>query len=366
MSRSAYWLACAAVASLVSAGAVELELHSIRRASANTAPTIELVGIARADAPVECDRYGQPSCCGYAVWQNRRAVFADFLYLRPGNVDVIYATEQTSFDPNLASPTGPVGRAGIDGGPGVRVGTRWAWDDCTSIEASFTWFESDTSNSIAATPGNVLDLSVGHPSVATSGANSLSATAVYDMAFRLVDVDYRHLLWGDLDAGIDYTVGVRYGRLTQALTASQPIFAGAGLTTVATQANFDGVGLHFGLDGVKRRAGTGWMMYVRSDASFLAGEFRGRYRQSNQFGGAAVIGNDLADYRIVTVLEAELGIGWESRGGRWRFLAGYTVAAWLNTLTTASYIEGVQAGSFSGLEETLTFDGLTTRIEWRY
>ncbi len=366
MSRKAYWLACAAVAVLVAGGAAGAEPHLRRDASAGTPPRVQWAGLTTADAPVDCDRCGQAGCCGHPVWQNRRAVYADFLYLRPGNVDVVYATEQTSFDPNLASPTGPVGRANIDGGPGLRAGARWAWDDCTSIEASFTWFESDTTSSIAATPGNVLDFTVGHPSVATSGADSLNATAVYDIAFKLVDVDYRHLLWGDVDAGIDYTAGVRYGRLTQGFTASQPIFAGAGLTTVDTQVNFDGVGLHFGLDGVKRRAGTGWMLYARSDVSFLAGEFRGRFRQSNQFGGAAVIGNDWADYRIVTMLEAELGIGWESSSGRWRLLAGYTVAAWLNTVTTASYIEGVQAGSFSELDETLTFDGLTTRIEWRY
>lgn len=315
---------------------------------------------------IECDR-GVPSpCCDQPVWRHRSGVFADFFYLRPGDADVIYATEQTSFDPNLASPTGPVGRAAINGGPGFRVGMRWAWDDCTSLEASYTWFESDTTSGINASGANVLDFSVGHPSVATSGATSLSATAAYDIAFRIVDVDYRHLLWGDQDAAIDYTVGVRYGRLTQDFRAQQAIFAGAGLTTVDTNIGFDGGGIHFGLDGIKRRAGTGWLLYAKADASFLAGEFRADFRQANQFGGAAVIGNDLVDYRVVTMLETELGVGWESAGGRWRVTAGYTFSAWLNTLTTTSYIAGVQAGSFGDLDETLTFDGLTTRIEWRY
>ncbi len=315
---------------------------------------------------LECDQGSASSCCDQPVWRHRSGVFADFLYLRPGNVDVVYATEQTSFDPNLASPTGPVGRAAINGGPGFRVGMRWAWDDCTSLEASYTWFESDTTSSINATGANVLDLSVGHPSVATSGAASLAATATYDIAFRIVDVDYRHLLWGDHDAAIDYTVGVRYGHLTQDFRAQQSIFAGAGFTSVDTNIGFDGGGIHFGLDGIKRRSGTGWLLYAKADASFLAGEFRADFRQANQFGGAAVIGNDLVDYRVVTILETELGVGWESSGGRWRVTAGYALSAWLNTLTTTSYIAGVQAGSFGDLDETLTFDGLTTRIEWRY
>ena len=365
MSRKAFGLVCAAAALFASvAEASEPRTGYVIQAQppANMAPA----GFAPAVTPRPYEPCVPEPCCVPPVWHSDCAVFADFLYLRPGNVDVVYATEQTSFDPNLASPTGPIGRAAIEGGAGLRVGTRWAWDEQTSIEASFTWFESDTASSITATAGNVLDFSVGHPSVATSGADSLSATAVYDIAFRLVDADYRHVIWGDVDAGLAYTAGIRYGRLTQGFTASQPIFAGAGLTTVDTQVNFDGVGLHFGLDGAKRRSGTGWMAYARSDASFLAGEFRGRYRQTNQFGGAAVIGNDWADYRIVTVLEAEPGIGWESPSGRWRFLAGYLFAAWLNTATTSSYIEGVQAGSFGSLEETLTFDGLTTRVEWRY
>ena len=327
---------------------------------------VVLAGHTACESGPESGACGDGPCGVGPVWQHRSGVFGDFLYLRPGNVDVIYAREQTSFDPLLASPTGPVGRAAIDGGAGFRVGARWAWDDCTSIEASYTWFRSDTSSSITANPGTVLDMTVAHPSVATSGANSLVATADYDIGFQIVDIDYRGLLVGDFDGGLDYTAGVRYVRLTQDFRASQEIFAGSGLTTVATQIGFDGVGLHFGLDGIKRRPGSGWLLYAKGDASFLAGEFRARYRQSNQFGGAGVIGNDLADFRVVTILETELGVGWESSDGRWRWTAGYVFVGWLNALTTGTYIDGVRNGTYTDLGETLTFDGLTTRIEWRF
>jgi hypothetical protein len=293
-------------------------------------------------------------------------VFADVLFLRPGNVDVVYAQEQTSFDPTLASPTGPVGRTNIDNGTGFRIGANWAFDDCTSIVATYTWFESDTENEIFATPGTVLDLNVGHPSVATSGTTSLSATASYDLDFQLLDVDYRSLLWGCCDAGIDYTAGLRYAHLSQDFLASQEVFSGAGLTTVASQIDFDGVGIHFGLDGIKRRAGTGLLLYAKGDVSFVGGEFKADYRQTNQFGAAAVIGNSLADYRVVTILESELGLGWESRCGRLRVLGGYAFSGWLNTMTTGTYIDGVRAGSYTDLSETLTFDGLVAHFELRY
>ncbi len=300
------------------------------------------------------------------VWQHRSGVFAEFLYLRPGNVDVVYAREQTSFDPALASPTGPVGRANISSGTGFRIGANWALDNCASLVATYTWFESGTDNDITATPGNVLDLVVGHPSLATSGASSRAASASYDLDFQLLDVDYRSLLWGSCDAGIDYTVGLRYAHLSQDFVASQDIFSAAGLTSVGTQIGFDGFGLHFGLDGIKRRAGSGLLLYSKGDVSFVGGEFKANYVQANQFGGAAVVRNELADYRVVTILEAELGIGWESAGGRVRVTGGYAVSGWLDTLTTGSYIDGVRAGSYTNLGETLTFDGLVTRAELRF
>ncbi len=319
------------------------------------------------DCATECDNcLADPCCCSDPVWQHRCGVFAEVLYLRPGNVDLVYAVEQTSFDPNLASPTGPVGRANIDNGTGFRIGASWAIDNCASIAATYTWFESDTEDRISANPGNVLSLIVAHPSVANSGATSLSATASYDIDFQLIDVDYRALLWGTCDSAINYTVGLRYAHLAQDFIASQEIFSAAGLTTVATQIDFDGAGIRFGLDGIKRRPGTGLLLYAKGDVNFVGGEFKANYRQTNQFGGTAVIGNNLEDYRIVTILDAELGLGWESQGGRVRVTGGYAISGWFNTLTTGSYIDGVRAGSYNDLNDALTFDGLVSRIELRY
>ena len=154
--------------------------------------------------------------------------------------------------------------------------------------------------------------------------------------------------------------------LSQEFLAAQEIFAAAGPTTVATQIDFDGVGIRFGLDGFKRRPGTGLLLYAKGDVNFVGGEFQANYRQANQFGGAAVIGNDLNDYRLITIADAELGLGWESACGRLRVTGGYLVSGWFNTLTTGSYIEGVREGSFTDLSETMTFDGLVTRVELRY
>jgi hypothetical protein len=69
---------------------------------------------------------------------------------------------------------------------------------------------------------------------------------------------------------------------------------------------------------------------------------------------------------LVSILEAELGVGWQNDCGDLRFTVGYNVSGWFNTLTTGQYIDGVQELEFDELEETLAFSGLTTRLDWRF
>ena len=314
-----------------------------------------------------CRSCGETNCmCCALLSQHRTGVFGELLYLRPGNVDVVYAVEQTSFDPQLASPTGPVGRAAIGNGAGFRLGGNWALNDCASLVATYSWLQSDTEDTITAAPGSVLDLAVGHPSVITSGATSISAFSTYDIGFQTLDLDYRALLWGNCNAALNYSLGMRYAHLEQEFLAQQAIFTAAGLTTVATQIDFDGFGIRAGLDGTKQNAGTGVLVYGKAYANLVGGEFKADFTQFNQFGGTAVIGNDFADYRVVTILEGEVGVGWQSCGGRVRVTGGYAVTGWLNTLTTGSYINGVQSREYDELSETLTFDGFVTRAELRF
>jgi len=154
---------------------------------------------------------------------------------------------------------------------------------------------------------------------------------------------------------------VRYANLDQDLHSE---FSILGSTRVDTEIDFDGVGPRIGLDG-ELRLQRGWLMYGRSVASFMAGEFRRDFRQSNVLTGPlATVA--VADDRIVSQLELELGLGWRNSRGTFRILAGYSLGAWFNTMTTASLIEGVQAGEFDHLDATLLFDGLTGRIEVRF
>ena len=58
-----------------------------------------------------------------------------------------------------------------------------------------------------------------------------------------------------------------------------------------------------------------------------------------------------------------MGIGWTSESGCLRLKAGYLFSGWFNTPTTDAFIRSVQLGQAGKLNDTLTFDGLTARLE---
>lgn len=304
-------------------------------------------------------------CCPDPLWMHRTGAFFDLLIIRPGNIDYVYAVEQTGTLPT-DSPTGPTGRVGFDTAPGYRLGTTFAMSDCSSIQASYTWFNTGTNSQITANPGNVLVFQPGLPSIPNVGASSIQAAARYDIQFQQLDVDYRSLLYGTCDSAVNYFAGLRYANLEQRLHAEENIGVPVGFTTVNTDIDFDGFGIGFGLDAMRRSAYSGFLIYGRASSSFVAGEFKADYRQRTQFGPNSLVGNSLVDYRVMTILQSELGVGWQSGCGRVRALAGYQFAGWFNALTTGTYINGVQNRTFDTLWETVTFDGFTGRVEFRF
>jgi Legionella pneumophila major outer membrane protein precursor len=317
------------------------------------------------DSAANCNDCNTCDCCPDPLWVHRSGVFADLLYLRAGNIDYIYAVEQTGTLPT-DSPTGPVGRVGFDGALGYRVGANLCLSNCSSIQASYTWFQDETSDAISANPGTVLIFQPGVPSIPNVGASGIAASADYDIRFQQVDLDYRGLLYGTCDSAVNYFAGLRYANLEQNFRAQEDVGVPAGLTNVTSDINFDGFGIGVGLDGMRRSSYSGLLIYGRGSASFVSGEFKADYRQTTQFGPNSVVGNSLEDFRVLTILQTEVGLGWQSECGRLRVTGGYQVAGWFNSLTTGTYITGVQNRQFDELWETISFDGFVSRVEWRF
>jgi hypothetical protein len=307
---------------------------------------------------------GGPECgaceSGGCWWEHRCGVFGEWLFLHAGNFDVPYAMPVDG-TASSAVPTGPLGVARPDYDSGFRVGVNWACDETSSLRATFSFFESESSDSIVAPSGDVIRALLTHPTTLNAAADSLFASAEYDIDFDLIDLEYRQLLYGDDRHALNGVLGVRYGHLQQDLRATYAIL---GTTIVDSHVNFDGIGPRFGLDG-ERRFHHGFLVYGRTFANFLIGDFNAEYRQSNVFAGTQAR-TSFDDDRIVPVLEAELGVGWGTKSGCFRVLAGYLVSGWFNSLSTGTFIDGVQTSQLNELDETLTFDGLTVRAELNF
>ena len=309
----------------------------------------------------ECCR---PKKCSPPWWAHRTGIFGEFLYLRPGDTDVLYTIEQNDTTAN-AFPTGPTGIAAIDANAGYRVGFSLANTNTTSLYAAFTRWEGATSDSTARMGANILNSQIIHPSTATTGANSLQSTANTSMDFTTIDVAYRHKLFCTDTTIFNWYGGFRYGQMEQSLLAQQDISVATGLVTVDSDIDFSGFGLLIGIDAERRSCKSGMLCYSKGFASFLGGEWEGTYTQTNQLGGG-IVANQFEDFRISPVVETEIGIGWQNDSGCIRATTGYMASWWTNALNTRTYVQGVRSASFHALDQTIGFIGLTSRLELRY
>ena len=314
-----------------------------------------------------CGGCGKSSsrCCCTPWWAHRTGLFGQFLLLRPGNVDQIYTIEQNTVVPGN-DPTGPVGRVNVDEESGFRTGLSWAATECTSLVASYSWFEGHSSNTIAATGSNVLISQTIHPSTLNVGTGSLQTSANYNIDFQLIDLGYRHI-WKTSDIyAINWLAGFRYGNLEQDLSTLQDLQVAIGEFAVDVDVDFDGFGMMFGVDGERRSSHSGLLVYGKALSSFMAGDWRADYLQINTVTAGGEVANDYEDYRVTPVLELELGFGWQSKCGKWRAQAGYLTSAWYDAISTRQYVNAVRTTNYVNIDETITFSGLTAGVEARF
>lgn len=340
-----------------------LKSSSVQPIEARTAGMLASRRNSGGEEPVEmvCD---EMLSCESPWWAHRSGLFGELLYLRPGSTDVIYAIEQNDVTAN-AFPTGPTGDVSIQGALGFRVGFNVCMSECSSLVASYSYWYGEDFQQMTRTGSNVLESQIIHPSTATTGASSLQASGAYDMSFNVADLAHRSLIVGDETFALNWSAGLRYGNLSQKFQHRQTVSTATGLVTVNTDTDFDGFGLMFGLDGMMYSERTGIYSYSRALISMLGGEWKSSYRQTNQFGGG-VVGNDYEDFRITPQGELEVGLGWQNCSGCLKLSVGYLVTGWFDAVSTRSYVDAVRAADYTNLGETITFNGLVTRVEFAF
>ncbi len=332
--------------------------------------------------PAEAVAAGDPCCaCNQTIpnWE----FFGDFLYIRPRDANVAYgvifdATKQPDTPPSgiLGSvplvEIGQPGVASIDFHPGFRVGGAKAFDECNAVVATYTHYEGEDQNSLStdqlnAPPGadsfEIRSL-VSHPATWSSNAASdyLEAASDYYLRYDLVDVDFRWTFENQNDTRLSLLGGMRYALLDQRLDVQ---FTSTDVQNVHSQINFDGGGLRFGIEG-ERRTPFGLVFYGRAVTSVVAGTFRGAYTQTNQINTNINVDTGYPADRVVPIVDLEVGTGWSFCNDKLWVTAGYSFSGWFNVVRTDSFISAVQSNNFSGMSNTLTFDGFVGRIELQF
>lgn len=311
-------------------------------------------------------------CCGGCSpwWAHRSLVFGEFLYLSPSDAEVNHAQQQNGTGGAGTVPYGLISAVDPDFEPGFRTGFAYALSGCSSLGGSYSYFESHTATEVdpPVIPGGggAVESFVHHPGAQIT-ASVGPVTASYDVDFQLADIEYRALWKGNSRWAINWSVGARYGHLEQDFR-QQGVFSGgsAGVLRTRTNVDFDGGGLRFGVDGERRLGCGGFSIYGRSALSPTSGRFHADYTLTNESTQVLLANAVWQDDRIITMLDLEAGLSWTGPCGRWKVSSGYVSSYWFNTLTTAEFIDAVQANSYDNAADTLTFDGFTARIERRW
>lgn len=313
---------------------------------------------------------GCDGCCGAPWWSHRTQLFGEFLYLSVDDADVHHAIQQNGTGGAGTVPFGVVGRTDPDWEPGFRVGAARCLNDCASIIAAYTFYESNAISGV--TPpvvpggGGAVGSMLHHPGAAITASNG-PVSAFYDVDFQLGDLAIRRIWRSGADYAINWTLGGRYGHLEQAFGQSG-IFSGgsAGQINTRTNVDFDGAGLRFGIDGERRFGCRGMSLYANANIAPMLGTVQADYTMQNVSTNVLLAQSTWKDDRFIAMLDYEAGFAWTSATGRWRLVSGYRMAHWFNAVTTDSFVQGVQAGNYADIDGGLSFNGAVSRIELRY
>ncbi len=290
-------------------------------------------------------------------------VFGEFLYLHPRGADVPFAVPQDGTGAIGTTPAGPVAVADLGYEPGFRAGGFFTLTEDSLIELTYSWYESQTSNSVASTAPLVINPLTLFPGTFNAGFTAEQAVANYAIDFQFIDADYMVMGYCCPHFWFGYLLGARYADLTQTFSATYPFAPPDGTTSVNTNIDFTGAGIRLGLIGERALLpDIGFRAYGSGILNVLVGQFDASYTQANQFNGVEA-STAISEDRIVPVVDLELGLAWLSPGGHLRLSAGYMISAWFNSVTMPVWIDAVQDRSFSPSDEVLTFDGLTARAQ---
>lgn len=318
-----------------------------------------------------CGHVGNCGCSPYAF-----RVYGEYMYLRSRDSEVCYAVETNSNLAPIGQPypsvpvqASPIAMLDQDFSSGFRVGLGVGLDACSELGASYTWFDTSTEDSITRQQQmNQITPMVLHPATFDAGTGTVEASAYHDLAFDLIDIDYRSYLVQSCTSSLDYVIGVRWGQLEQNFGArfSNDLSFPSNESSVATDIDFTGAGLKLGLEAERFYCAVPLKLYAKGMTSLMAGEFDATYQQTVQNEAYNGVNTGWKAGRIVPTFDLEIGGGFYMPQGRMQATIGYVFSAWTNVVKTEDWIHAVQTNDFRDMGDTITFDGLVARVEGRF
>ncbi len=312
-------------------------------------------------------------------WAHRTGVFGEYLLLRPRDSEVAYGVLADNVGNFLETGENLIQRSRVflvDPGysSNYRLGGTLAFSDCSSLRLTYSSYYGSDRDARSFDPQNVGDARIVpislHPFPQDASQFPLDAQARSAIQYKTADVDFRSVLWASELGALNYLVGGRYAHLDQRYAS---LYGGTGMAEQAdSRVRFDGGGLRFGLDGERHHSRSGFLLYGHSVVSLVAGQFHARYQYESDLNPSVpVVDTGWNADRIVSTLDLELGVGWQSRCGHLRVTSGYMISSWFNSVTTDQWLRAVGRNNYVGQPDgmsydTLMFDGLTVRAELRF
>jgi hypothetical protein len=309
------------------------------------------------------------------------SVYGDYLYLRPGNDKISYAApiDGAITPPDGVGPITVGPEAIVDSGfsSGFRAGGEFGIQPAATIGLSYSQLESTGSGAVSVDAPFVLRSLVSHPGTESAATDYLDAIAQTGVRYRVGDAFLSREFFRNCASTASWLVGFRHATLEQSFETV--LSSSTRIETVNSDIDFSGGGFRVGVAAERvlgadcpthptgcGRCHSGFRIYGRTHASFLAGKVQTHYQQADNFTPDPLVIGGWEDERVVPILDIEFGASWLSPRERLRLTAGYTFSAWYNVATTEPFINGIRNNYSGDIVETLTFDGLRASAEFRF
>ena len=295
-------------------------------------------------------------------------VGAEYLYLRTSFSEAVaFATVTDSFSPAGLTRSVQASELDFDYDSSFRAFVGYDLGNCSDIQITYWYVDTDTAVSGQPVAGQIIVDPFGN--LAVPGMDIDTSASV---RLNVFDLDYvKRLNFRQNQLGLKLAAGLRAAEIDQQYDSL--ISAGGTMVSAGSfDANFAGLGPHFGLEGhTWHGPQSQFSLFGKMGAAILIGQYD--VNSGIEVPGFAVGGQSADRLRAVPVLESELGLSWRPHSTI-TLSAGYMFQAWFNVGVSGGTFDGENLPvapvdtAFGGADDgdIMSFDGLFLRAEARF